>query len=804
MEVGKLWATLGLNKSEYDKGVDDAKGQGSGLAGFLKGAFQFAVGQGIFETLKQGIKSAWDSSIGFNSTMQQNRIAFETMLGSADAAGKVLNDLAAFAAATPFELPDLTNASKKMLAFGFSSEQIMPMLKSVGDATAGLGMSGKEGLDRIILALGQTRAAGKLTGDNLRQLVEAGIPVWDILGKGFNKTTGEIQDMVSKGLIPADQGIDILVKGMEERFPNMMEKQSKSFAGLMATLKDNVNMTLGGIMKPAFEWLTAVALPKGIELVEQLSGAFEAGGLRGLLAEIFPASVVNILTGLGEAIGNSLGWIAQHGDEVKGTLTAIVGAFVAYRTAVLAATVAQEAQNAVSALMAIAKGREAAAEALATTAKKGSTVAQWLLNTAMNANPLLLVITLIGALVAGIIYLWNTNEGLRNALIGAWTAVSDAAVSVWTGIRDFFIGLWDALKEFFGNWGVELLAVIAPFIGIPLLIIKHWDEIKNFLSAIWTQITESITSIITGFVNSVQAIVKGFVEAIVGFFQWLYNHNYYFKDLVDFIINIFNILRNTITVIWNAIVQFFSLVMGNIQLAFTTAWEAIAAFLATVWNGISLAATAAWTGISAFFTTIVNAIKAAFEWVWSQITNIWNGIWETITSIGGGIKDSVIGIFNSIKDTVAGIIADAWNWGANLVGNIIAGIKSMVGKAADAAKGVAEKIGRFLGFHSPAKEGPGADADKWMPNLIKMLNNDLRAGIPQITATLNTAMVMKFDNISARTGAWNNTSAQSGNRPTGSGITQFIEIHSPTPLTPSEVARKHLQASRQLAMEWGM
>lgn len=282
MEVGRLWATMGLNKSEYDKGIDDAKSQGSSLSGFLKGAFQFAVGQGIFETLKEGIKSAWDSSIGFNSQMQQNRIAFETMLGSADAAGKILNDLAAFAAATPFELPDLTDASKKMLAFGFSADQIMPMLKSVGDATAGLGMSGKEGLDRIILALGQTRAAGKLTGDNLRQLVEAGIPVWDILAKGFNKTTGEIQDMVSKGLIPADQGIDILVKGMEDRFPNMMDKQSKSFAGLMSTLKDNVNMTLGGIMKPAFEWLTDVALPKGIDLVNQLSQGFQSGGMRGL------------------------------------------------------------------------------------------------------------------------------------------------------------------------------------------------------------------------------------------------------------------------------------------------------------------------------------------------------------------------------------------------------------------------------------------------------------------------------------------------------------------------------------------
>lgn len=152
-EVGSLWVRLGLDKSNYSKGINDAKGEGKSFGDFVRGAFQFTVGQGLFDLVKQGLKSAWDLSIGFDSQMQQNQIAFENMLGSADRAASLMAQLSDMAANTPFELPQLTEASKKLLAFGFSASQIKPMLTSVGDAAAGLGL-GAEGVNRITIALG--------------------------------------------------------------------------------------------------------------------------------------------------------------------------------------------------------------------------------------------------------------------------------------------------------------------------------------------------------------------------------------------------------------------------------------------------------------------------------------------------------------------------------------------------------------------------------------------------------------------------------------------------------------------------
>lgn len=93
-----------------------------------------------------------------------------------------------------------------------------------------------------------------------------------------------------------------------------------------------------------------------------------------------------------------------------------------------------------------------------TTANQGATVAQWLLNAAMNANPIVLIVTLISGLVAAMVTLWMTNEELRNKLIGAWNAVKDKAADVWNGIEDGFWGLIFSAK----TWGRDL---IDNFIG---------------------------------------------------------------------------------------------------------------------------------------------------------------------------------------------------------------------------------------------------------------------------------------------------------------------------------------------------
>lgn len=175
---------------------------------------------------------------------EQSTIAFTTLLGSASEAKKFLADLQDFAAKTPFELPDLLTASRRLLAMGFAAQEVRPMLTSIGDAAAGLGLSGAEGIGRLTKAFGDMRAKGKVSGEEMRQFAEAGVPAWQFLADKIGKSIPEAMELVTKGAINATVGTTAIMEGMNSKFGGMMVAQSKTLLGIFSTLKDEMSFML--------------------------------------------------------------------------------------------------------------------------------------------------------------------------------------------------------------------------------------------------------------------------------------------------------------------------------------------------------------------------------------------------------------------------------------------------------------------------------------------------------------------------------------------------------------------------------
>jgi tape measure domain-containing protein len=263
MTVGQVIAKLGLDQKEYEKGLRKAETQadkaGSKIGSIFKNAFSVTLGMGMFEALKKGFKSTVGTAISFNSMLQTAQIGFATMLGSAEKAQKFLEDMADFAIRTPFEYPELLEAAKRMLAYGFAAEEVLPTLRAVGDASAALG-SGSVGIDRITLALGQIRAKGKLSGEEMRQLTEAGVPAWHILAEAMGTTVPELQKMVSKGLIPGGKAVEMLTAGMTKRFGGMMASMEDTWQGVTSSIKDIWRMTVGTLTQNLFGGLNAMLI----------------------------------------------------------------------------------------------------------------------------------------------------------------------------------------------------------------------------------------------------------------------------------------------------------------------------------------------------------------------------------------------------------------------------------------------------------------------------------------------------------------------------------------------------------------
>lgn len=281
-----------------------------------------ALGAAAMATGIAGVKMAGD--------WEQNEIAFTTMLGSAERARQFLGELSDFAERTPFELPGLVDASKKLLAFGFEAENIIPMVTAVGDAVAGLG-GGADTIDRITLALGQMQAKGKVSAQEMMQLAENGIPAWQYLADAIGVSIPEAMKMAEKGAITASQGINGVLAGMSRDFGGLMEQQATTINGLFSTAGDTISTILrelGFDIVETFDLKTKLA--GAVAWLGDFAKALREGGIRKALEEMVPPGLqttfVIIAGAIAGAVVPALGSMALAAWAAVAPLTPFIAA----------------------------------------------------------------------------------------------------------------------------------------------------------------------------------------------------------------------------------------------------------------------------------------------------------------------------------------------------------------------------------------------------------------------------------------------------------------------------------------------
>lgn len=249
---GLGWSALGQRASAAGRAGEAAgRRMRSGLLFAAKAASVVALGVGAIGVgaLAVGVK--------FDVMRTRGQVAFRTMLGSTSAANRFLDQLQAFAAKTPFQFADLIPAAQRMMAMGIAAKDVLPDLQAIGDAEALLG-GGKEGVDRVTLALGQMNAKTKVSAEEMRQLTEAGIPAWQFLAQAMHKSVAQVMELSQKRMIQGDFGVKAIVDGMEGRFKGGMARLNKTLEGQWSNLKDNLTSLMGGIALPLIAPLTRI------------------------------------------------------------------------------------------------------------------------------------------------------------------------------------------------------------------------------------------------------------------------------------------------------------------------------------------------------------------------------------------------------------------------------------------------------------------------------------------------------------------------------------------------------------------
>lgn len=798
-----------------------------------------------------GVKGIADAAIGFgsalispNAEMEQTTVAFETLLGKGKQTQDFLQQMKDFAAATPFEFPEVATAAQHMLAFGFQSKQVIPILTNIGDAMSSMGKS-SDSVDHIVQVFGQMHAAGKLNAGDMMQLASEGIPAWQFLADAMHKTIPEVQKLSSEGLIPADTAIKAVSDGMHKMFGGGMAAQAQTFNGLMSTLQDNAGAAMRAFTGPLFEAAKAGLTTLGnlvsskqfqdfaTQTGKQIADLFGIiGPMLGDVGKSFQ-SLQPILSNVGqffqlfyqqvindEPIGLLIGAFANLGITIGnliGPLLQVAGAFL--KAFGIDLTKPQAAVDGIiSAISTFSSVMQTVANVSATVATNLQNFATWLNTGGLAADAFRAILIGVGvafaaiqigsflatipALVTGFIA-WATTAGAAAIAtiaatwpllaIGAAIALVVAgiilAVQHWGEITTFLQGVWAS----FSSWFMTTLGQIGAFFtGI-------WNGIVSFFTGIWTSITgqaqaggQALTSWWTGLWNGILAglqaawaflvaaaqvgaqlllmAIIGPIIAIANGFIWLYNHNYYFKAMIDaivqsvqagitwlqqawqttiqFIVAQWQALIAQATAVWTALSSAISSATSAVASALQSAWNAVASALQSTWNALSSAATSVWTAISNAVMTQVRAAVAALQAQWTTATTWLQTQWNKFTTMAQAAWKAVSTVFSSIWTTyIASPMQNLWNqlsnwfnnlknqavtWGSNVVKGIVSGIQSQIAAAGQAASQIASQIASNLGFHSPPPEGPASDSDTWMPNMIDMMASGLRAGVPQI------------------------------------------------------------------------
>lgn len=350
--------------------------------------------------------------------IQQLEVAFTTMLGSGEKANVLMAQLIETAVKTPFELRDVADGARQLLAYGFAAEDVNQTLIRLGDIAAGLSIP----LGDLIYVYGTTMTQGRLYTRDLIQFTTRGIPMIDELAKQLGVAKSEVQGLIEAGRVgfPEVQKVIESLTNEGGKFGGLMEAQSKTITGQISNIKDSFFIMLNDIGKAN----------EGI--------------------------INDALSGVSYLIGNY--------ETVGKTLLEIVGTYGAYKAALITITALQKVYSAVLAQSALNQSLAAAsgitlsnAEALAATRTKLLQVAQAALNKTLLANPYVAVAAAVAALGLGVYKLvtYQTEaEKAQERLNDEFGKTEVAALNEMSTLRELNRQLTEAKK-----WSDEWYAI---------------------------------------------------------------------------------------------------------------------------------------------------------------------------------------------------------------------------------------------------------------------------------------------------------------------------------------------------------
>ena len=590
---GEIIIELQLQQDDFEKRLNAIEHKTQSFGSSIKRTIA-ALGLG---KLAKDFASA---GISFNASIEQYQTSFEVMTGSAEKATQITQQLKQIAANTPFELPQLADTTQLLMNYGFTADDAMEKMQMLGDISQG----SADKMTRIATAYGQMSSAGKVSLEDVKQMIEAGFNPLQEISKSTGESMASLYDRISDGSLSVDE----ITASMERstsaggKYFQSMDKQSQTLNGKISTLKDTFNEFAGKAMQG--------------------------------LSDVLSNTVIPALTG-----------VLSHSDEIMAVLNALLPVIVAVGSAFASWKIVNFIQD-IPKMIGSVK-----------TAILG-------VNAALAANPVGAVVAAISALVAVFLYLWNTSEEFRqfwtdmwNGIVEWFSGIIESIVNFFTvtipeawesfktnlqelcsSIVQWFQDAWNSVIAFFTetipawiqsviDWFNQLPYNIGYMVGQIIGHFIQWGiDLKNF-----------VTEDIPAFINSVVEWFKSLPGKI---WEWLKSA---WEKVKTWGSNIYTSARDWVSKTIDSVVDWFRSLPGKIWTWLTNAVSKVRDWGSNLWN----------TGINAAKPLVDSVVQKAKELPGKMVDigiNLIKGLWEGIGSVKDWILDKISGFCDGIVD----------------------------------------------------------------------------------------------------------------------------------------------------------
>ena len=308
---GKIVKTMTEANSATKKVTESTKKLSSALANVKSVTQGIVIAQTFYNALnaiQDVVGSMWD----MHKSVETNAMAFEQLTGSVELSKDMIEYLQKYAASTVFTFEQASQSAKTLLAYGFKLENLSYVMKTIGDATSAFGKP--ENFDRISLAMGQMLAKGTAKAEELRQLMEANVPVVEILSEKLGMTAEEVVN-IGDHAVSSTKVVNALLEGLNERYGNMSSNMALTTTGLINNIRESVAYIGSQIFKPLYDGFAGILKPIS-EKLNELSTVIRNAGVDGAIKYLFPPDMYN-------SIKVFCGLLAQLGQAIFGVLKAI-------------------------------------------------------------------------------------------------------------------------------------------------------------------------------------------------------------------------------------------------------------------------------------------------------------------------------------------------------------------------------------------------------------------------------------------------------------------------------------------------